>query len=101
MIAVGVKGPEREAGTEKPVKDQAHSSKAPGGAAPSTGLYDVFFCYNGKDLKVVRRLYTELEIAGHRVFFDQEVIPPGERWPEAVQLGPRVGKVLCHIPWSQ
>ena len=74
-----------QVGTEEPMKDRTASSLALLGAAPRRASYDVFFCYNGKDFKVIQRLYAEVEIAGLRVWLDQEVLVPGERWPAAVQ----------------
>jgi hypothetical protein len=54
--------------------------------APGHGeIFDVFLCYNSKDLAEVRQIFEALRRRGIRPWFDREHMPPGQTIPESLE----------------
>lgn len=64
-----------------------------------TPTHEVFVSYAHQDLDAVDRIVHDLEAAGLRVFWDQNLLP-GQRWSEVVESALNASKAVL-VVWSQ
>ena len=72
----------------------------PSPTAPPTvpaGGYDLFLGHSSPDKPVARAIYKSLKDCGLSVFFDEESIPLGARWPTEIRVALKSARVVLML----